>query len=308
MKLRIFVRSLAVVMVAVLCFTFGGCVSDTEYEVLTEAVREANLEKLYSNTFQFTVVNADTEATVCFSQGRANIDKSNGLRMNGTMTQFILGEYSSANIAYADGEYYTEIGDSKIVIELEEDTILHEFLCGETPLFSIEDVKSLKTTSDGIHRTYTFVCRGNDEVLSKLVGEDIYKLVGIFNIDADLTEFSDVECVYVTTDAGSDSVLVSRSLSFDIAACQQLPYLPGVNVDKEDYITNIHIDCAQSYTKFGDTEVVIPDRSEYSAPGSGESEESDDVSDEESEASDESGGTESEENSAGSDESIVEDM
>ena len=114
--------------------------------------------------------------------------------------------------------------------------------------------------------------------------------------------------MYVTTDAGSDSVLVSRSLSFDIAACQQLPYLPGVNVDKEDYITNIHIDCAQSYTKFGDTEVVIPDRSEYSAPGSGESEESDDVSDEESEASDESGGTESEENVAGSDESIVEDM
>ena len=74
------------------------------------------------------------------------------------------------------------------------------------------------------------------------------------------------------------------------------------------YITNIHIDCAQSYTKFGDAEVVIPDRSEYSAPGSGESEESDDASDEESEASDESGGTESEENAAGSDESIVEDM
>lgn len=256
-------KPLLLILVISLICAMSGCVDTAEYSELYEAIERANAEKVYSNTFQFTIVNADTDATVCFSQGKANIDKTSALRMNGSMTQYVLGEYSSANIAYCDGEYYTEIGETKVVMDVEESSILSEFLCGDTPLFEPSDVKSLEVKSDGLQKTYTFTCRGNKEVLSKVAGEDVYVLVGALTVDESMTEYSDVKCVFVTTDAGDDSVLVSHSMKYTIHAYSKMPYLGGTKVDKEDYRTDIGIECSQVYTSFGNVTVTIPDRAGY---------------------------------------------
>ncbi|HPE96074.1 MAG TPA: hypothetical protein PLT66_08425 [Bacillota bacterium] len=155
---------------------------------------------------------------------------------------------------------------------MDEVSILSEFLCGNTPLFPGDDVLKLKTQTDGLYKTYTFTCKGNAAVLSKLVGSDVYVLVGALSVDDTLTEYSEVTCMYVLTDNGDESVLVSRSLSFTIHAYSELPYIAGQNINKKDYLTNIHIDCSQTYTQFGSCDVVLPDASEYKPYGNENSE------------------------------------
>ena len=257
-------------MVAILLPTLCGCVDKSEYSLLCDIIEKANSEEKYRNSFQLSIVNLETERNTCFTQGRVNIDKTDGLKMNGAMTQYVLGEYTNANVAFVDEEYYTEVGDSRLVVDMSEEELLSQFLFGKAPIFDVETVKNLKVTTDGIQRTYNFKCKPPRQVLDMLTGADIYSLAGVLTPDYTLTEYKDVECTYIVTEGTGvdDMTLVTRFLTFTMYMYSQMPYVPGEKPDKDDYLTRIEVVCQMTYNAFGDSvEVVLPDRADYKKAG-----------------------------------------
>lgn len=257
-------------VVAILLPTLCGCVDKTEYQLLSDIVEKANGEEKYECSFQISIVNLETEKNTCFAQGRLNIDKSDGTKMNGAMTQYVLGEYSNANIAYVNGEYYTEVGDSRVLTDMDETTLEGQFFFSKTPIFDVKTVKNLKVTTDGLQRTYKFKTDPERYVLDKLTGVDIFSLAGVLSPDYTLTEYRDVECTYIVTEGTGkdDMTLVTRFLKFTMYMYSQMPYIPGEKLNKDDYLTRIEVVCQMTYNAFGDSvKVELPDRSDYKKTG-----------------------------------------
>lgn len=259
-----------VLVVVMLLPTLCSCVDKTEYALLCEILANANAKEKYASSCQLSIINLETERNTCFMQGRVNIDKTNGLKMSGAMTQYVLGEYSNANIAFVNGEYYTEVGDSRVVTDMSEEMLEKQFICSEAPIFDVGDVKNLKVTTDGLQKTYTFVCEPPRYILDRITGSDIYSLAGVLSPDYTMTEYHDVECTYIVTDGvnAEDMKLVTRFLKFTMYMYSQMPYVPGVTPDKDDYLTKIEVSCQMTYNAFGDSvKVDLPDRADYKKAG-----------------------------------------
>ena len=257
-------------VVTLLLPTLCGCVDKTEYALLCDIIANANSEEKYASSFQLSIVNLETERNTCFTQGKVNVDKSDGLKMNGAMTQYVLGEYSNANIAYVNGEYYTEVGESRVVTDMTEESLQSQFIFGRTPIFEVKYVKNLKVTSDGLQKTYSFKCDPPKYMLDQITGADIYTLSGVLSPDYTLTEYRDVECTYIVTEGtdAKDMRLVTRFLRFKMYMYSQMPYVPGVTPNKDDYLTRIEVVCQMTYNAFGDSvQVTLPDRVDYKKTG-----------------------------------------
>lgn len=257
-------------VVILLLPTLCGCVDKTEYALLCDIIANANSEKKYTSSFQLSIVNLETERNTCFTQGKVNIDKQDGLKMNGAMTQYVLGEYSNANIAYVNGEYYTEVGESRVVTDMTEESLQSQFIFGKAPIFDVSDVKDLKVTSDGLQKTYSFKCDPPKYMLDMITGADIYTLSGVLSPDYTLTEYRDVECIYIVTEGtgAEDMRLVTRFLKFKMYMYSQMPYVPGQKPDKDDYLTRIEVVCQMTYNAFGDSvQVTLPDKADYKKTG-----------------------------------------
>lgn len=247
-----------------------GCVDKSEYALLCDIVEKANSEEKYNSSFQLSIINLETERNTCFTQGKINVDKTDGLKMDGAMTQYVLGEYSNANIAFVDNEYYTEVGDSRVIVDMSEKELENQFIFGDTPIFDVKTVKNLKVTTDGIQRTYKFECNPPRQQLNLLTGADIYSLAGVLNPDYTMTEYKDVECTYIVTEGTGkeDMVLVTRFMKFTMYMYSQMPYVPGEKPDKDDYLTRIEVTCQITYNAFGDSVTVeLPDRADYKKAG-----------------------------------------
>ncbi len=261
-----FLLLIAVILLPTLC----GCVDKSEYSLLCDIIEKANSEEKYKSSFQLSIVNLETERNTCFTQGHINVDKTDGLKMNGAMTQYVLGEYSNANIAYVNNEYYTEVGDSRVIVDMSEEELLGQFLFGKAPIFDVGTVKKLKVKTDGLQKTYTFDCKPPRQILDMMTGVDIYSLAGVLSPDYTLTEYKDVECTYIVTEGtgAEDMTLVTRFLKFTMYMYSQMPYVPGETPDKDDYLTRIEVTCQMTYNAFGDSvKVELPDRADYKKTG-----------------------------------------
>lgn len=261
---------LILLVVATLLPLLCGCVDKNEYALLCEILKNANLEEKYNCSFRLSITNLETETNTCFLQGNANIDKSDGLKMNGSMSQDVLGGQSKANIAFYNDEYYTEVGDNRTITDMPEESIKMNFLFGDAPIFDVSTVKKLDVKSDGLQRTYSYTSTPPKYILDNLISADIYKMAAVFSPDYTLTEYKNVESVMIVTegDSAENMRLVTRFLKFEMHMYSQMPYIPGVTPNKEDYLTRVEVVCQMTYNAFGNSvKVDLPDRADYKKSG-----------------------------------------
>lgn len=191
-----------------------------------------------AKSFRLEMTFSEEDVTLMYAHGYYEVDLSGDTPyVSATMTQTVLGASSGVKVEYKNGISTTTVDGVIYSGSVDEEEFFGKMIFVKPFVPEKGYITGIDNLDTAEGKGYKVYLKNPKDLLFPLIGMDIYETAMIANPNHELMNIKNASISYII-DAGS---VKSMTIAFKLYLYETPPYIPGRDVNLEDYMLEIGV-------------------------------------------------------------------